>query len=68
MTREARRQQRAEKLAMAFHEAYERLAPKYGYETREATAKPWADVPESNRRLMVHVCAELLSRNWMRTS
>lgn len=50
----------AETLARAFHEAYERLAPSFGYETRKASAKPWNDVPEDNRRLMIAVCAELL--------
>ncbi len=49
-----------DELAQAFHEAYERLAPRFGYETRKASAKPWAEVPEQNRSLMVAVCAELL--------
>jgi hypothetical protein len=53
---------RAEALARRFHEAYERLAPQFGYETREASAKPWAEVPENNRQLMTAVCAELLAR------
>ena len=48
------------KLAQRFHEPYERLAPSFGYETREASAKPWADVPENNRQLMTAVCAEIL--------
>jgi hypothetical protein len=48
-----------ELLAQRFHEAYERLAPSFGYETRKASAKPWAEVPENNRRLMTAVCAEL---------
>lgn len=52
----------AEALAQQFHEAYERLAPSFGYETREASAKPWAEVPDNNRRLMTAVCAELLDR------
>lgn len=42
-----------EDVARAFHEAYERLAPDFGYRTREASAKPWADVPEGNRALMI---------------
>lgn len=50
----------AEQLAQQFHEAYERLAPSFGYETREASAKPWAEVPENNRNLMIAVCQELL--------
>lgn len=49
-----------EDLAQRFHEAYERLAPDFGYATREASAKPWAQVPEQNRSLMIAVCAELL--------
>lgn len=54
---------RAEALARQFHEAYERLAPSFGYTTREASAKPWVEVPEKNKRLMVAVCAELLTRS-----
>lgn len=48
-------------LAMRFHETYERLAPGFGYETREASAVPWADVPENNRKLMIAVAAEILT-------
>jgi hypothetical protein len=48
-------------LAQQFHEVYERLAPQFGYETRKASAKPWADVPENNRKLMEAVCAEILA-------
>lgn len=50
-----------DQLAQAFHEAYERLAPQYGYETRRDSAVPWDQVPERNRRLMTAVCAELLT-------
>jgi len=54
-----------EEMAKSFHEAYERLAPEFGYKTREASAVPWERVPESNRRLMVaaaaRVCAALAS-------
>lgn len=42
-----------EALARRFHEAYERLAPEFSYETRKASAVPWEDVPENNRRLMI---------------
>ncbi len=48
-----------EALAQRFHETYERLAPSFGYETREASAKPWAEVPERNRALMIAVCSEI---------
>jgi hypothetical protein len=42
-----------ERIARSFHEAYERLAPEHGYKTRQPSAKPWEQVPENNRRLMV---------------
>lgn len=51
----------AEQIAQAFHESYERLAPAHSYETRKASAMPWADVPEKNKRLMVAVANELLT-------
>ncbi len=50
----------SEELAGLFHETYERLAPKMGYRTREESAKPWAEVPETNKALMTAVCAEIL--------
>lgn len=50
----------AEQLAMLFHSTYERLAPDYGYKTRDASAKPWLDVPDDNRRLMIAVASEVL--------
>lgn len=51
-----------EALAQMFHEAYERLAPSFGYQTNWQTARPWPDVPEQNRRLMIAVATELLAR------
>ena len=45
-----------EQMAQAFHEAYEELAPQFGYKTREASAVPWADVPENNKALMIATC------------
>lgn len=53
---------RAEDVARAFHEAYERLAPEHGYETRGASSGPWEEVPEDNRRLMVAAARDLLER------
>lgn len=50
----------AERIAQRFHEEYERLAPEHGYETREASAKPWKDVPDQNKYLMIHVVQSLL--------
>ena len=51
----------AESVAKMFHEAYERLAPAFGYETREATRVPWEQVPERNKRLMIAATAEVLA-------
>lgn len=49
----------AEYMAQRFHELCEDLAPVHGYKTREASAKPWADVPAANKELMVDVCDHL---------
>ncbi len=54
-------------LAQAFHEAYERLAPQFGYETRRKSAVPWEAVPEQIRELMMAVCAEMLGLLQLRT-
>jgi len=51
----------AESIAKLFHEAYERLAPAFGYETREETRVPWELVPERNRHLMIAATAEVLA-------
>lgn len=51
----------AESVAKLFHETYERLAPHFGYDTREATRVPWEQVPERNKRLMIATTAELLA-------
>jgi hypothetical protein len=52
----------AERIAEQFHETYERLAPQFGYRTRQASASPWDDVPEPNKSLMVAVAADLIER------
>lgn len=45
-------------LAMLFNETYERLAPEFGYTTREETRE--FDPGSPNGRLMIAVCDELL--------
>ena len=50
-----------ETLARMFHEKYERLAPDFGYKTREASAVPWEDVPEANKALMIAVATEIVN-------
>lgn len=52
----------AERIAKAFHEAYERLAPEAGYKTREESAVPWEEVPSENRILMIATVDYLLAR------
>lgn len=47
-------------LAVLFHDTYERLAPKYGYETRQDTKR--FDPVTPNGQLMVAVCLDLLSQ------
>ena len=50
----------AHEVAKLFHENYERLAPQFGYETREASSLPWEDVPERNKQLMIATCREVM--------
>lgn len=52
----------AESVAKLFHDTYERLAPFFDYETREATRAPWEQIPEQNKRLMITVVTEILSQ------
>ena len=54
---------RAEVVAREFHEAYERLAPQYGYDTRTDTKVAWEDVPNENKALMIATCRDLLERH-----
>ena len=52
--------EKAEYIAMRFHQNYERLAPNFGYETRKETAVPWRDVLPSNKNLMIATAKALL--------
>lgn len=56
----------AEALARFFHEAYERLAPTFGYETREASAVAWENVPARNKGLMIETAGEVIRAGWCR--
>jgi hypothetical protein len=51
---------RAETIASLFHATYETLAPEHGYETREASAVPWDDVPANNKALMIATVQHML--------
>lgn len=57
-------------VARLFHEHYERLAPEFGYRTRDASAVPWSDVPADNKGLMIAtvraVFADLRATNMSR--
>lgn len=52
-----------ETLAQLFHETYERRASEFGYETRQATAIPWEEIPadNANKRLMIAVAGDVLA-------
>ena len=47
-------------IARAFHEAYEKLAPDFNYETRKASRVLWKDIPRNNRDLMIATVKKLL--------
>lgn len=51
----------AERIAKAFHEAYERVAPSKGYVTRKESAVPWEDVPRGNKETMIATVEDLLA-------
>lgn len=55
-----------EKIARAFHEAYETAAPALGYETRKDSAVPWDQVPDKNRALMIKTVETLLDAGVIR--
>ena len=59
----AREKARPELVARKFHDTYEELALSFGYETQRESAKPWTEVPERNRNLMVAVVKRLLDND-----
>lgn len=50
--------EKAAELALLFHNTYEKLAPSFGYETRQDTKD--FDFKSNNGRLMVAVCSEVI--------
>lgn len=58
----------AELLARTFHESYERLAPSFGYDTRDDSRQPWEQVPEQNRKLMVATAEAVITELGLVTS
>jgi hypothetical protein len=55
-----------DRIARAFHETYELLAPEFGYSTREATRVAWEDVPVNNKALMRATIGALLGEEIIR--
>ena len=43
---------RIERYCEIMHDAYEKAAVGAGWETQQASRKPWADVPEANKETM----------------
>lgn len=41
-----------ERACKVMHDAYERAATETGWETQQASRKPWADVPATNKATM----------------
>lgn len=60
MIDEIKKEYEAIKLAKLFHDTYERLAPSYGYETREETRQ--FDENSKNGQLMIATCNEILKK------
>lgn len=56
-----RYEDRVEHLCEVMHDAYERAAAGAGWETQEASRKPWAEVPEANKVTMRAAVGALLS-------
>jgi hypothetical protein len=50
-----------EEVAELFHLKYEELAPSFGYKTRDASAVPWKNVPENNKKLMIETVKKVFS-------
>jgi len=50
--------EKSAELALLFHNTYERLAPSFGYETRQDTKE--FDFKSNNGRLMLAVCSEVI--------
>ena len=50
----------AEQLAQFFHETYARLAPEHGRKMQSVPSKPWAEVREPHKSLLIAVAREML--------
>jgi hypothetical protein len=52
-----------EAIAKSFHDAYEELAPRFGYETRVDSRTVWDNVPPNNRALMTATVAMVVQES-----
>lgn len=50
----------ATRIARLFHLNYERLAPRFGYQTRRESAVSWDEVPQQNKDLMIATVEALI--------
>jgi hypothetical protein len=50
----------AEEIAQSFHNVYEALAPRFGYETKKESRTAWSEVPARYRTLMIATAQRLL--------
>jgi len=53
----------AERIARAFHEAYELIAPECHPSLAHRSRRLWEQVPAPNRELMIRTVEELLDKN-----
>jgi hypothetical protein len=63
------RDELVERACEVMHDAYEDAAVGAGWETQQASRKPWADVPEANKETMRAAVGALLTwlpdqENW----
>ena len=49
-----------DRLCEVMHDAYERSAAKYGWDTQPRSRKPWDEVPEANKAAMRDAVGALL--------
>jgi hypothetical protein len=56
----AEQSERIERACEVMHDAYEKAAVGAGWETQQASRKPWADVPEANKVTMRAAVSALL--------
>ena len=51
-----------EKLAKIFHDAYEKIAKKQGWNTQKSCKVEFDDLPEANKKTMILTAAEVINK------